>query len=212
MYLIRSYRPDDLDACTVCLIEGFFDVCGENDRAFMKDYTQVLIEMSSFTFVAEEEGAVRGFICGQYKKGFSKELAKRSDHKRHYGMFVKLYFKFLLNLYKMSPEFKKEFDIFFAKMKERPNNIMDDCDCELFTLTSMKDHRKGIGTAMTDAFMRRCTDDGASRIKVLTNTASTYGFYKKYGTVAYEKEYDVKGCLGSTLIYEIGPRPEASGL
>jgi len=77
MFTVRAYEKENLKECMQCLYKAFFkcDV-GDNDKQFLQDYTQVLIEKSNFTYVAEIEGIVVGFICGTFQKKFDKALAK----------------------------------------------------------------------------------------------------------------------------------------
>ena len=60
--------------CGECFYEGFFSCpIDANDRAFLRDYGQVLVEKCNFTYVAvTREQQVVGFISGKYSKGFSK--------------------------------------------------------------------------------------------------------------------------------------------
>ena len=87
MFTIRPYRPEDATGCGECFYEGFFSCpIDANDRAFLRDYGQVLVEKCNFTYVAvTREQQVVGFISGKYSKGFSKALASRCDTTRHYG-------------------------------------------------------------------------------------------------------------------------------
>ena len=84
MFLIRKFDERDVPDCAMCFYESFFDCpLTENDKVFLRDYAQVLAEKCSFTYVAESEGQVVGFIIGHYKKGFDKSLAKTHDVKPH---------------------------------------------------------------------------------------------------------------------------------
>lgn len=68
MFLIRKFEERDVPDCAMCFYESFFDCpLTENDRTFLRDYAQVLAEKCSFTYVAESEGHVVGFIMGHYK-------------------------------------------------------------------------------------------------------------------------------------------------
>ena len=94
MFTIRPYRPEDAMGCGECFYEGFFSCpIDANDRAFLRDYGQVLVEKCNFTYVAvTREQQVVGFISGKYSKGFSKALASRCDTTRHYGVDLCQYF------------------------------------------------------------------------------------------------------------------------
>ena len=50
MFLIRKFEDKDVPDCAMCFYESFFDCpLTENDRAFLRDYAQVLAEKCSFT-------------------------------------------------------------------------------------------------------------------------------------------------------------------
>lgn len=92
MFLIRKFEEKDVPDCAMCFYESFFDCpLTENDRAFLRDYAQVLAEKCSFTYVAESEGQVVGFIIGHYKKDFDKSLAKTHDAKPHYKAWLRCF-------------------------------------------------------------------------------------------------------------------------
>ena len=62
MFLIRKFEERDVPDCAMCFYESFFDCpLTENDRAFLRDYAQVLAEKCSFTYVAESEGQSTSF-------------------------------------------------------------------------------------------------------------------------------------------------------
>ena len=139
MFLIRKFEEKDVPDCAMCFYESFFDCpLTENDRAFLRDYAQVLAEKCSFTYVAESEGQVVGFIIGHYKKGFDKSLAKLHEVKPHYKVWLRCFFKFAFGGYKMSAPFKAQFDLFYKKLKENGKDTPLACDCELMALCSRK--------------------------------------------------------------------------
>ena len=109
MFLVRKFEERDVPDCAMCFYESFFDCpLTENDREFLRDYAQVLAEKCSFTYVAESEGQVVGFIIGHYKKDFDKSLAKTHDAKPHYKAWLRCFFKFAFGGYKMSAPFKAQ--------------------------------------------------------------------------------------------------------
>ena len=106
MFVARKYEERDVPACAKCFYESFFDCpLTEKDKIFLLDYAQVLAEKCSFTYVAESEGQVVGFIIGHYKKDFDNVLAKRHDVKPHYKAWFRCFFKFAFGGYKMSAPF-----------------------------------------------------------------------------------------------------------
>ncbi|MCP1101640.1 N-acetylglutamate synthase-like GNAT family acetyltransferase [Aequitasia blattaphilus] len=205
MYRIRSYKEKDLKDCTKCFYEGFFESkAEERDWLLLKDYTQVMLEKSNFNLVAEKDGMVVGFVSGIYNKSFNKKLAKTYEQKQHYGAFIKLSLKFYLKRYNTSPDFKKEFELFFQKMMEREPSTFGYCDCELAALSSRKDYRKGLGTALVNGMVEKCTHEKVKNIRLFTNTDASYKFYDKYGlTKIYEKPYSFDERQGKSMIYEL---------
>jgi ribosomal protein S18 acetylase RimI-like enzyme len=201
---VRDYMPDDLPGCWACFEEGFFKAAATDlDRDFLRQWTQILIEKSNFTFVAECDSKVVGFLCGKYSRSFDKKLAKRYPQKWHLGFFAAFSLKFYLKLFKLSPGFQAEFDTFYAQVGERTKDGVGRCDCELAALSSRKDYRRGLGTALTDAMVSRCNADGAKNIRVFTNTAASYRFYEKYGfQLITKRPFDINGDIGASLSYE----------
>ena len=188
MFVVRKYEERDVPACAKCFYESFFDCpLTEKDKIFLRDYAQVLIEKSSFTYVAESEGQVVGFIIGHYKKSFDKSLAKTHDAKPHYKAWLRCFFKFMFGGYKMSAPFKVQFDVFYKKLKENGKDT---------------DFRKGLGTALWEAFQERCIQSGVKTVRVFTDTDATYTFYEKRGfRLVWEKPYSF-GVPGRSLVYE----------
>ena len=152
--------------------------------------------------MAESEGQVVGFIIGHYKKDFDKSLAKTHDAKPHYKAWLRCFFKFAFGGYKMSVPFKAQFDVFYKKLKENGKDTPLTCDCELMALCSRKDFRKGLGTALWNAFRKRCEESGVKTVRVFTDTDATYTFYEKRGfKLIWEKPYSF-GAPGKSLVYE----------
>ncbi|WNY22768.1 hypothetical protein MmiHf6_00530 [Methanimicrococcus hongohii] len=172
---------------------------------FLEDYAQVMVENCHFTYVAvADDGQVIGLISGLYQKNFDKKLSKAYDYKRHYGLAVKFMLKYFTGLYYLSDGFKRDFKIFFAKLQERNDKMVGVCDCELAALTTRKEYRKGLGTALVNKMVEHCREKNVKTIRVFTNTASTYGFYDKYGfDLVKEVLFTIKGVSGRSLIYEL---------
>ncbi len=202
MFLLRKYEEGDLPACAVCLFESFFDCpVTEDDMAFLRDYTEVLIEKCSFTYVAVCERTVVGFISGHFNKPFSKKLAARREAKPHYGVWARCFFKFAFGGYKLSPAFKAQFDAFYRQIKEGKDAPLA-CDCELMALCSRRSFRRGLGTALWDTFFERVRSEGGRSVRLFTNTDASYTFYEKRGFArVWEKPYSYGG-EGRSLVYE----------
>lgn len=203
MFSVRKFEDRDIPDCAMCFYDSFFDCpLTDNDRQFLRDYVQVLAEKCSFTYVAESEGHVVGFIIGQYKKSFDRALARHHDVKPHYGVWLKCFLKFAAGGYKMSASFREQFDNFFKQTKENGKDTPLSCECELVALCSRKDFRRGLGTALWHAFQQRCAEDGAKTVRVFTNTNATYTFYEKRGfKLVWKKPYSFGG-TGKSLVYE----------
>lgn len=171
---------------------------------FLRDYAQFMIENCNFTYVAEADGKVVGLICGNYEKKFNKSLSKKYDYRRHPFLIFKFFFKYIFGFYHLSKDFKEEFKIFFEKLRQRKSDTLGECDCELAALTTRKEYRKGLGTALVSRFEEHCLKNNVKTIRVLTNTASKYEFYDKYGFyLVKEIPYEIKQIQGKTMIYEI---------
>lgn len=204
MFTIRPYASTDLHDCALCFYEGFFDCpLTPDDFAFLQDYTLVLIEKSNFTFVAETDGQVVGFISGNYQPAFHKLLATSYTTYRHFGTWVQFFIKFSFKLYKLSPAFQQAFHLFYTKMEERDGMAVTACDCELAAITSRKAYRKGLGTAMVNHFMGICKRAGVKRVRLFTNSHFSYTFYDKYGfQCILTKPFLIDGNEGTSYVYE----------
>lgn len=202
LFTVRKFEAGDADDCAMCFYYGFFDCpLTKEDREFLRDYVQILIEKCSFTYVALADGKVIGFISGSYKKSFNIALARKSDTKRHYWAWIKCFAKFSFGGYKLSPAFKEQFDAFFRRIRERNKHTPMACDCELVALTSRREYRRGLGTALWMTFAGRCASDGVKRIRLFTDSDASYDFYERRGfTRVWSKPYSFGG--GSSYVYE----------
>ena len=126
MFIIRPYREQDAVGCGQCFYEGFFTCpINANDRIFLRDYAQVLIEKCSFTYVAESpDHQIVGFISGNYNKKFRLRKTNSDRCKRHYGAWCRMFFKFYLKQYHLSKAFQKQFDAFFLQLRERDEKFL----------------------------------------------------------------------------------------
>lgn len=208
MFTIRPYREEDTEGCGRCFYEGFFTCpINENDRIFLRDYAQVLIEKCSFAYVAEaSDHQIVGFISGNYGKRFRSMKTDPDQCKKHYVAWCRMFLKFYLKGYRLSEAFQKQLDGFILQAREREGKFFDGCDLELVALTSRKDYRKGLGTALVSRFMDRAAADGARNVRLLTNTLASWEFYEKRGfTKIIEKPFP-DGSGQKTLIYEYNTR------
>ena len=113
-----------------------------------------------------------------------------------------MFLKFYLKGYCLSETFQKQLDGFILQAREREEKFFDGCDLELVALTSRKDYRKGLGTALVSRFMDRAVADGARNVRLLTNTLASWEFYEKKGfTKILEKPFS-DGSGQKTIIYE----------
>ena len=95
-----------------------------------------------------------------------------------------------------------QFDVFYKKLKENGKDTPLACDCELMALCSRRDFRKGLGTALWEAFKERCIQSGVKMVRLFTDTDATYTFYEKRGfRLVWEKPYSF-GTPGRSLVYE----------
>lgn len=204
MFTIRPYREGDAEGCGQCFYEGFFTCpINENDRIFLRDYAQVLIEKCSFAYVAEaSDHQIVGFISGNYGKRFRSMKTDPDQCKKHYVAWCRMFLKFYLKGYRLSEAFQKQLDGFILQAREREGKFFDGCDLELVALTSRRDYRKGLGTALVSRFMDRAVADGVRNVRLLTNTLASWEFYEKRGfTKILEKPFP-DGSEEKTIIYE----------
>ena len=204
MFIVRPYKKSDLEGCTQCYIEGFFDVSlSKNDYKYLRDYTQCSIEMSNFCFVAEFEGDIAGFVCGMYKDSFDKKLADIKVNRCNKFIFMKVLFKSLFSDYFLSNKFRNYLRKIELRANERSKlKTLDQCDCELALISSKKKYRKGVGTALTNALVDQCRNTGVATIHVFTNTTVSYKFYEHYGMQCIEKVPYSFESEGESLVYE----------
>lgn len=204
MFTIRPYRAEDVKDCSRCFYESFFTCSIDgNDRGFLRDYVQILIEKCSFTYVAEtSDHQVVGFICGIYDKKFHPKKSNFDQCKKHYGAWCRMFLKFYLRQYRLSEAFQKQLDDFLLQLREREEKYFDSCDLELAALSSRKDYRKGLGTVLVSKFMDRAEADRASTVRLLTNTLATWKFYEKRGFIKKAEKPFPDGFGQKTLIYE----------
>ena len=191
MFTVRPYKKEDAAACGNCFYEGFFSCpVDQNDKILLCDYAQILIEKCNFTYVAEtEDHQVVGFICGKYDKRFSKALAAQYETKKHYGRWCKMFLKFYLKRYKMSAPFQDK-------------ETVGKCDLELVALSSRRNYRKGLGTALVTQFLNRAKADGADRVRLFTNTLASWEFYEKRGFKKVAEKPFQDGSGNQSLVYE----------
>lgn len=204
MFTLRPYQASDASACGECLYEGFFSCPIEaHDRMLLQDYAQVLIEKCNFAYVAEAENRqVVGFICGKYSKQFSPSLARQYETKKHYGLWYKMFFKFYLKQYRLSPAFEAQFDNFFRQLQEREAAIFGACDLELVAISSRAAYRKGLGTALLERFLDRGKADGANSVRLFTNTLASWEFYEKRGFARVAQVPFRDGSGNQSIVYE----------
>ena len=87
-------------------------------------------------------------------------------------------------------------------MKENGKGSTPACGGELMARCSRRDYRKGLGTALWEAFKERCIQSGVKMVRVFTDTDATYTFYEKRGfKLVWEKPYSF-GVPGKSLVYE----------
>ena len=206
-YTVRDYVREDLEECTDCYIGGFFEKSLPKDRKFIRDCMDALVGISNFMLVAETGGKIAGFLGASYKESFNKELSKTSNVPGRHNSFRTIGMKRRLGLYRLSKEFKTEFKRFLTEVMMKPN-ITNDCDCEIVVLSSRKDLRKGVGTALVNEMIVRCLENNVSRIRIATDTSWNHSFYGRFGSVVYEKEHVINGVTGTTFVYEISLESE----
>ena len=126
------------------------DIILENDCASCKE---IFYKASQ-----EEQADVRSFwrtipFSGCQRKSWIRSSSDRC--KRHYVAWCRMSLKFYLKGYRLSAAFQKQLDGFILQAREREEQFFGGCDLELVAITSRKDYRKGLGTALVSRFMDR---------------------------------------------------------
>ena len=91
--------------------------------------------------------------------------------------------------YKMSAPFQKQFDAFVRQAQERDREIFGKCDLELVALSSRRNYRKGLGSALVTQFLNRAKDDGAECVRLFTNTLVSWEFYENVDLRKWQRSY-----------------------
>lgn len=102
----------------------------------------------------------------------------------------------------MSVPFQKQFDAFFLQLQERDKETFGNCDLELVALSSRRNYRKGLGTALVTQFMKQAKGDGADRVRLFTNTLASWEFYEKRGFKKVAEKPFQDGSGNQSLVYE----------
>lgn len=102
----------------------------------------------------------------------------------------------------MSEAFREQFEFFIRQARERDKQIFGTCDLELVALSSKKEYRKGLGTALVEQFLKRAKEDGADCIRLFTNTLVSWEFYEKRGFKKVAKKSFHDGSDHQSLVYE----------
>lgn len=113
-----------------------------------------------------------------------------------------MFLKFYLKRYKMSAPFQKQFDAFFRQLQERDKETVGKCNLELVALSSRRNYRKGLGTALVTQFLNRAKADGADRVRLFTNTLASWEFYEKRGFKKVAEKPFQDGSGNQSLVYE----------
>ena len=90
----------------------------------------------------------------------------------------------------------------FQQARERDNRDFQSCDLELVALSSKRDFRKGLGTALVARFMERARADGADSVRLMTNTLASWEFYEKRGFAKVSERPFADGSGQKTIVYE----------
>ena len=93
--------------------------------------------------------------------------------KKYYLIWCKMFIKFYLKRYEMSLAFKKEFNSFLQQLQNRNAKTFGKYDLEPVALTSKRDYRKGLETALVTQFLLQAKSDGANCIRLFTNTLAS---------------------------------------
>lgn len=102
----------------------------------------------------------------------------------------------------MSLAFKKEFNSFLQQLQNRNAKTFGKYDLEPVALTSKRDYRKGLETALVTQFLLQAKSDGANCIRLFTNTLASWKFYEKRGFKKVVEFPFQDGFKNKSLVYE----------
>ncbi len=208
-FVIRPYRESDLEGCAQSLHESFIHCpMEERDWRVLRNYTQFLLQISHYAYVAEVEGEVAGLLCATYSKKALPALAKGRPVKPRGATMLQLMVQMAGGRWTKSEPFWAAFRTFFDVGMDRGTPIIKGllagADSELLALASREAYRKGVGTALVNAMVARCRQDGGHSIRLITNTDCTYRFYDKYGfRCVHRSPYQTKKHVGESMVYEL---------
>jgi GNAT superfamily N-acetyltransferase len=172
----------DLESIAEAYREGFFaHEPTDGIRWFTREMMGLIVRLADFVLVAESaDGIVRGYIVGRFAEGRQPSYRLFATLLR-FGTPVGV--RYMLNRYRLPSTFRAEFRNFVRRVGQLEIGKGIPADAEVTNLAAQTAWRKGIGTALMDAFMARCRENRCRTVKVLTETVVNYPFYEKYGFV-----------------------------
>ncbi len=177
-FVIRPFEPEkDLEAAYKCYVSGFYHCLWPLIDHAEKRFTHEIILMShaisDVSLIAEADGEARGILMGFFPREL-KSLLRAALHSIAFNVQV------LLRKYKMSPFAKAAY---WQGIRGDLSNILHGTEsvAEVLLLTSQKDYRKGIGTALMDAWVEEVRKRGYKKTTLCTDSTVNWRFYEKYG-------------------------------
>jgi GNAT superfamily N-acetyltransferase len=190
VYLIREFRPSDLEEAYKCFVSSFYHthwpIVDEADPQLIKDVILLLHRIGSKTFVAEIDGAARGILVGLCPMGFAAIG-------RAFAVITRFVARAIAGRYRLSLLAKKHlFQQFFGSLPFLRYSLGSSIKAKTLLLISQKEYRGGIGRALMDAWIEEVQSCGFHSVTVGTDSAISWDFYERYG-YRRVREFNYKG-------------------
>lgn len=177
-FYVRAFDPDkDLESAYKCYVSGFYQclwpLIDHAEKRFTHDIIRMSHKISDVSLVAEADGEARGFLMGFFPRE-PKSLIRATFHSL--GFFLKVLFR----KYQMTPFARAAY---WQGIRGDLSNVLHGADsiAEVLVLTSQKNYRHGIGTALMNAWVAEVRKRGYRKTSVCTDSTVNWRFYEKYG-------------------------------
>ncbi len=171
---IREFREEDLSGVVKAFVEGFASKVktiyrlDSFDTSLIEGVVKLFIETGDMVLIAEGEGKARGVLVGNFPNDFRLKYPFRCTS------------IFTSNFLKISDP-RTIFTLFDGLMYTLQFSLHYTTAPSILLLTSQKDFRGGIGTALMDHWVEEVENEGHDSTIVGTDERLNWEFYEKYG-------------------------------
>ncbi len=173
-FKVRAFREEDLPEIVKAFIDGFIsrdetvDRLNKFNSKLVDDVVKLFIEIGDLVLVAEADRKARGVLIGYFPNGF------RFEKISGFASNLVSSFSMISNCRTISTLldgfiYSFQFSLFYTS---KPSILL---------LTSQKDFRCGIGTALMDRWIEKVEREGYDSTIVGTDERLNWRFYEKYG-------------------------------